>query len=414
MLEMREKKTQEWTQHQSTRSSSILRRMETAWAYYAVLLFPILQYSGFTMLSTKGLLFVPVLGFVIVPFLDWLLGPLNTRIRRSDVEKKILERKWAFRIVMYIYAVSMLPLLWWSTKEALKADQDGKNGDYVGFAAGMAIVSSVGVNIAHELMHKTISSERFAGKFILSCVGNFYYFVEHTRGHHKMVGTPEDAATARYGESFYRYWPRMIGSSIMDAWDLEIERAKQNGMLSVWNRSNVILQSLAMTSWILVFLFLSLGTKAIIFFFWQAIGAWFLLDLINYVEHYGLVREKDSKGSYAPITENVSWDSSYPVSNIMYVSFQHFPIAHYITVLRILTTNLSDCMSRYAFRLFKVGLHSDHHLHAARRYNVLESMGPQHPAGLVTMALCALAPPLWYHVMNERVLEANKSALTVR
>ena len=306
-MEMRSEEREVW-------SKRFLSLMESPWAYYAVLLFPILQYAGFTFFGPRGTLLVAVLGFVMVPLVDWMLGPASRVIRRTDAEKRFLERQWSFRIVTYFYALVMYPMLSWSIGQAVRSPSTGV---YIGLAFGMGIVSSVGLNISHELMHKSLWAERAAGKFILSCVGNFYYFVEHTRGHHKLVGTAEDAATSQFGESFYRYWPRMISTSIQDAWALEIERAKQNRSNSVFNTANVMLQSIFMSAFVVATLALTHGVDAIRFFFWQAFVAWFLLDLINYVEHYGLVRLKDSDGKYSGVTRHLSWDSCYPMSNIM-------------------------------------------------------------------------------------------------
>jgi alkane 1-monooxygenase len=234
-----------------------------------------------------------------------------------------------------------------------------------------AISGAIGITFAHELVHRSHRFERGLGEVLLASVCYAHFAIEHVHGHHRHVGTPRDPATARLGESFYRFLPRTLAGSLTSAWHLEVERLARRGK-GRWSASNRMLRYAATQLVLFPAIWWFFGITGVLLFAGQAVLAFSILEVINYVEHYGLVRTEIGPGEYERIAPNHSWDSSYRVSNWM---------------------------------LINLARHSDHHCAAAKRYQSLELLpqAPQLPGGYGAMFLLALVPPLWFRVMNPRI-----------
>ena len=205
-----------------------------------------------------------------------------------------------------------------------------------------------------------------------------HFYLEHNRGHHVHVATPIDPATSRKNEHFYKFWFRSVFKGYASAWNIEIEGLKRK------NKSILSLQNQMIWFHLLPILFCTLLTIAFsyltggiawqvpVFFFTQSILAFTLLEQVNYIEHYGIVRNQDENGKYERVTQLHSWNANQLVSN---------------------------------FFLFQLQRHSDHHLNAIRRYQVLKHYdeSPQLPHGYPTMIILALFPPIWFRMMNPRL-----------
>ena len=244
-----------------------------------------------------------------------------------------------------------------------------------GFAALVittGVVNGMAINTGHELGHKKPRLEKNLAKMVLAVPVYPHFNVEHNAGHHAQVATPEDSASSRFGESIYRFARREIPGGIRRGWQLEKRRLAQLGR-KPWSLSNNILQSLAMSVALYGLLAGFFGWFALAFLLLQAPIAWFQLTGANYVEHYGLLREKLPDGRYEACQPRHSWNANHVASNIL---------------------------------LFHLQRHSDHHYHAARRYQSLRHFddAPQLPSGYVGMLLLADVPILWHKVIDPKTL----------
>jgi alkane 1-monooxygenase len=241
-----------------------------------------------------------------------------------------------------------------------------------GLVLTVGIVNGIAINTAHELGHKREATERWLSKIALAPTGYGHFYVEHNRGHHVRVATPEDPASARIGESFWEFWPRTVLGSLASAWRLETRRFRIRSR-SPWTWHNHILNAWAMTAVLAACLIAAFGLRTIPFLILQGVVGFSLLEAVNYLEHYGLARQRTAATRYEKVTPRHSWNSDRVVTNIF---------------------------------LFQLQRHSDHHANPLRRYQALRSFdeSPQLPAGYATMVVAALITPLWRRVMDPRVL----------
>ncbi|WP_166253739.1 alkane 1-monooxygenase [Marinobacter salicampi] len=323
------------------------------------------QATGWVNLFAWG---VPVVVFGLIPVLDLILGQdaLNPD-EETDVPQMRSER--FYQIMTLGWVAAFVVLLVWSLN--ILASGVFSLSGAIGWTVSIGIVGGLGINVAHELIHKDDKYETWAGGFLLAlvCYGGFK--VEHLRGHHVHVSTPEDASSSRYNQSLYNFLPQAYGRNFMNAWRLEAARLKRKGHSSFSWRNELIwwysLSALALAACTLAF-----GWLGAAFFLAQSFIAFTLLEIVNYLEHYGLHRRKLENGRYERTTPEHSWNSNYFLTNVF---------------------------------LFHLQRHSDHHAFAKRRYQVLRhhEIAPQLPAGYAAMVVVALFPPLWRKIMNPRV-----------
>ena len=244
----------------------------------------------------------------------------------------------------------------------------------VGLALTVGMVSGVAINTAHELGHKRASLERWLSRVALAQSGYGHFFIEHNRGHHVKVATPEDPASARLGESFYAFLPRTVIGSLRSAWELERTRLRRLGS-GPWTHRNDILSAWAMTVVLFALLAAVFGVAVLPFLVIQAVVGFSLLEVVNYLEHYGLLRQRRDDGRYERTRPEHSWNSNSAASNVL---------------------------------LYHLQRHSDHHANPVRRYQALRHVdeAPQLPTGYAGMIATAVIPPLWRRVMDHRVLDA--------
>ncbi|WEN15504.1 alkane 1-monooxygenase [Rhodanobacter sp. AS-Z3] len=310
--------------------------------------------------------------FGIVPLIDALVG--QDRSNRLDPEEVgRLDRNRYFRTLTALVLPLWLATLAWCTWQFISWPL-GPVGALGWILSTGVIGGTLAINPAHELIHKSSRIEPLIGGILLSSVGYQGFKVEHVRGHHLHVATPEDSSSARLGESVYAFVPRALWRNVRNAWRLESARLRQRGK-SVWSMHN------EMVHWTLLWLvFMGVaatwgGFRGLLFFLAQGLAAAATLEVINYVEHYGLSRREISPGRYERVTHLHSWNSSQRYTNWL---------------------------------LFNLQRHSDHHETARRRYQSLlhHEDSPQLPAGYASMFVLALLPPLWRRVMDPRVRAA--------
>lgn len=246
----------------------------------------------------------------------------------------------------------------------------------LGVALSVGVLGGTGINVAHELGHKKDSVERWLSRVTLAqtCYGHFY--IEHNRGHHARVATPEDPASARFGESYWMFLPRSVSGGVASALRLEAARIRRRGN-SPWNPrtylANDVLSAWLMSVAVFAGLLAVFGPALIPYLVIQAVYGVSLLEAINYLEHYGLLRARNGDGRYERCRPEHSWNSDHMVTNVF---------------------------------LFHLQRHSDHHANPTRRYQTLRSVreAPELPAGYARMIGLAYFPPLWRRTMDHRVL----------
>ncbi|WP_111494778.1 alkane 1-monooxygenase [Marinobacter bohaiensis] len=311
---------------------------------------------------------VPVVVFGIIPLLDLMLGQdaMNPD-EEVDVPRMNLER--FYRALTLGWVAAFTGLLVWG----LFVLADGRFSPLggVGWVFSIGIVGGLGINVAHELIHKDGRLETWAGGWLLALVGYGGFKVEHIRGHHVHVSTPEDASSSRYNQSLYQFLPQAYRRNFMNAWRLEAQKLTRKGH-SPLSWRNELIWWYGITVLALVACTLGFGWLGAAYFLGQCFVAFTLLEIVNYLEHYGLHRRKLENGRYERTTPAHSWNSNYFLTNVF---------------------------------LFHLQRHSDHHAYAKRRYQVLRhhNVAPQLPAGYATMVVLALVPPLWMRIMNPRV-----------
>jgi alkane 1-monooxygenase len=238
------------------------------------------------------------------------------------------------------------------------------------FTAGS--VAGIGINTAHELGHKRERLEIMLSRIGLApaCYGHF--LTEHNRGHHVRVATAEDPASSRLGETFWQFWPRSVVGGFRSAWRLEATRLRLRDR-DVFSWRNEVLRSWSLSVLLGALLAVSFGPGVLVFFLAQAVVGFTLLEVVNYLEHYGLARQRTPSGRYEPVDPTHSWNSNALLSNLS---------------------------------LFQLQRHSDHHANPRRPYQTLRSFdsSPELPFGYATMIPLALIPAVWRRLMDPRVL----------
>ncbi|MDX2285681.1 MAG: alkane 1-monooxygenase [Bacteroidia bacterium] len=250
--------------------------------------------------------------------------------------------------------------------------------EWAGMILTMGLACGVlGINVAHELGHRKPPHEQRMAQALLLTSLYLHFFIEHNRGHHRHVATPLDPATARHGEPLYAFWLRSVTGSFRSAWRLEAQRLAKAGR-PAWTWDNQMLRFQLIQAACILGIFALGGWKAGLAFLAAAAVGFLLLETVNYLEHYGLERRMIRPGVYERVMPRHSWNSDQIIGRIL---------------------------------LYELTRHSDHHHLASRKYQILrhEDESPQLPAGYPAMMLLALAPPLWFRVMD-RKLEAWKKS----
>jgi alkane 1-monooxygenase len=302
--------------------------------------------------------------FLIAPLVECILGEEPSSQRLPSPAERI-----AFQLSPWLW----LPLQAAVVVAGIVSARDSPNlvaAAWVAIPIGM-VSGMFGMAAAHELMHRGGYRARGAAAMLLAACAYSHFCVEHVRGHHRRVGTPADGATARLGEGIYRFLPRTLKAGLASAWRLEARRLTQSGRRAIDPRNRVI------AGGVLSMVFgaaavLAAGFAGAVFFLTQAAVSITILEVMNYIQHYGLVRRETMPGLPEPIDAVHAWDCRFRLTNLL---------------------------------LLDLGLHSDHHLRPAHTANELEARldAPRLPAGYFTLFALALMPPLWMQIMDPRV-----------
>lgn len=336
---------------------------------FSLILFTVLtHFYGVNFWTELPLWAMPFVVYVVIPLADLVFGDDKANPPEAAIEE--LDSNPYYRALLFIYIPMQYVVTAWCAWIVVH-EPVGVFG-YVGAILAAGGVNGLGINTAHELGHKLDSLDRWLSRITLALSAYGHFYVEHNRGHHVRVATPEDPASARLGESFWRFFPRSVLYSAASAWHLERVRLGRRGQ-KVWSIHNEVLQAWAMTVVVFGLMTAFIGWRALPFLILQAIYAFSLLEVVNYLEHYGLARQRLANGRYEPCSPVHSWNSNHIVTNVF---------------------------------LYHLQRHSDHHANPLRRYQTLRHFeeSPQLPSGYATMIVFAYVPPLWYWLMDRRVL----------
>jgi alkane 1-monooxygenase len=347
------------------------RDRKRAWWMLSVV-FPLLPFLGMALHSQTGLqiaLGLPLLiSYGLMPLLDALIGEDLSNPPEAVVPQLEQDRyyRWLTWAIVPMHFVALIGCAWWVGTH----DLSWWAVLMMAYVAGTD--SGLGINTGHELGHKNTTVEQWLTRLVLAVPAYGHFTVEHVRGHHRWVSTPEDHASARMGENIYRFALRELPGGIHRAWQLEKQRLAQL-QKPVWSLHNTMLQSYAVTAVLQLGLIALFGWVMLPFLAIHNVVAWWQLTSANYVEHYGLLRQRLDNGQYEPTQPHHSWNTNHLITNLA---------------------------------LFHLQRHSDHHAHPLRRYQSLRHFAdvPQLPSGYFGMFPLAYVPPLWFKVMDPRLL----------
>jgi len=327
----------------------------------------------------------PILLYVVLPALDLRFGPDGQNPPDEVMER--LENDKYYRYCTYIYIPFQYASVIFGAYLFTASDLSwlGFDGPLswpakIGLALSVGMLGGVGINTAHELGHKKDSLERWLGKVTLAQTWYGHFYIEHNRGHHVRVATPEDPASARFGETFWEFLPRSVWGSLRSSWELEAQRMRRLGK-SPFHFENDVLNSWLMSVVFWGVLIAVFGPALIPYMVIQAVFGFTLLETVNYLEHYGLLRQKTESGRYERCAAEHSWNSDHIVTNLF---------------------------------LYHLQRHSDHHANPTRRYQTLRSMhgAPNLPSGYASMIALTYVPAVWRKVIDHRVIEHYDGDIT--
>jgi len=314
---------------------------------------------GFMLGGAWSYLTIALMPAAICGF-DWLLG--------FETERPAPAGNLAYRLLPWLYIASQIAVIVWAATAVARPG--------VTFTAGLGLTLSVGVTAgvfgflaAHEMVHSRSAGERALGLTMLAFVGYMHFRIAHIHGHHIRAATSDDPASARRGETAYSFVIRSVSGQFREAWAFEAERLRR--------RDQPVVGDNRMLAYLLVEIAIAasaalLGPAALAFWLAQAVLAIILLELFNYIAHYGLTRVRLPGGGLERLGDRHSWNSTRRMNN---------------------------------WALFNMGRHSDHHRQPSQAYQRLriEPNAPELPAGYAGAILLALFPPLWRKVMDPLV-----------
>ena len=315
------------------------------------------------------ILLLPVFTWYTFAFVDLAVG-LN--LDNADPDTSDDDLFW-YRLLTLLWAPIQFVTLFGIIAYVAPSDHLSSL-EKVGVFVGVGVMTgSIGINYSHELMHQKDKAERWCADVLLAMVLYSHFRSEHLLVHHRYLGTPKDPVTARMGESFFRFYPRVLKECLLSAFAAEKGMLERKGLR--WtDASNPFWRYWALQGGMLVLAFLLGGWSGVALFCVQAGIAIWQLELVNYIEHYGLTRKHLGDGKYEHVQPRHSWNAAHRASNWLLINLQR---------------------------------HSDHHFKPSRRFPVLQNHSkadaPQLPYGYPVMTIAAMMPFLWKRIMNPRV-----------
>jgi len=318
-----------------------------------------------------AILALPLYAWGLFMALDALTGREERNPDPSTPDKALFLYRLVTLIWFPVQALLLAGMLWYVPRAA-----DLGTGEKIALFCGMGVISgAIGINYSHELMHQKSRAERWLADLLLASVLYSHFRSEHLRVHHLHVGTPRDPVTARYNEGFHRFFPRVLRECPRSAWAAEVAMLAR-GARPWHDRANPFWRYGLLQAGFLVLALVLGGWMGLGLFLVQAVVAVWQLELVNYIEHYGLTRRHLGNGKYEHVMPRHSWNADHRASNWLLINLQR---------------------------------HSDHHYKPDRRFPLLQTYSaeeaPLLPHGYPVMTIAALVPPLWRRIMNPKVRE---------
>lgn len=335
--------------------------------YLAAYSIPVMVFIG---IYFRGLFtyLTPVYTFVLIPVLE-MIFPIDSRnISEEESENKLKNK--LFDYVLYLNLPIVYGLLIYTL--IIVTSWPIETYEFIGLILSLGITFGVnGINAGHELGHRQSTNERYLGKALLLPSLYMHFYIEHNFGHHLNAATQEDPATARYNQSVYSFWITSVFRQYYNSWNIQ-KKLLKNSSLPFFSLKNDMLWYSFFQVIYLILIYVVFGYTGFVFALFSAITGFVLLETVNYIEHYGLLRLKTASGRYEKIKETHSWNSNHVIGRII---------------------------------LYELTRHSDHHYKTSKKYQVLDCHedSPQMPYGYPSSMVLALIPPVWFHIMNKRI-----------
>ncbi|MGB3150649.1 MAG: alkane 1-monooxygenase [Maribacter sp.] len=317
--------------------------------------------------------FTPFYAFVLIPVLEVLLPHDTSNYESEEREEK--EKSIIFDWMLYLNLPIVFGLLFCLIYDV--SSNTYENYEILGLVLSMGIVLGTnGINVAHELGHRKGVVERTMAKMLLLPSHYMHFYVEHNFGHHANAATAEDPATAKYNQSVYSFWITSTVKQYFSAWHLQKQLLRRDDTSFFSIKNDMFWYVLFQMTYLITVLSI-FGKQGLFVAITAGIVGFLMLETVNYIEHYGLMRKKLPSGRYERVREVHSWNSNHVIGRIV---------------------------------LYELTRHSDHHYKSSKKYQVLDyhDISPQMPFGYPTSMVLSFLPPLWFHLMNRRIPEDMK------
>lgn len=235
------------------------------------------------------------------------------------------------------------------------------------------MIGLIGTITAHELTHRTWDPvSMLIGRWLLAYSFDTSFAIEHVYGHHRYVSTEHDPATAPRGRNVYHH---VLASTIkgnISAWNIEARRLKRKAY-ALYSPRNAVLRGYLMSALLVGAAWALGGAVGAVFFTLCALFGKSLLEIVNYMEHYGMVRNPQT-----PVQPRHSWNTNRRISS---------------------------------WTMFNLTRHSHHHAQGEVPYHELKPYqdAPMMINGYLNTILVALMPPLWHALMTPKVLAWDRN-----
>jgi alkane 1-monooxygenase len=343
-----------------------------AYKYLSPFIIYVLAWLAFT--QRGWLTWSPVMyAWILLPLTELLIKPDSKNM--SAAEAELAKNDRAYDYLLYVIVLLQFGILY---KFLTVIQQPGLQWwELGGRVAGMGLLcGSFGINVGHELGHRSKKYEQLMAKALLMTSLYMHFFIEHNKGHHKNVATPKDPSSARLNEPLYLFYFRTIIFTYLSAWKIANEEMKKKGLHTL-NIKNEMLQLHFIQMLFVTLICFVFGWIPTLYFLCAAAIGIALLETVNYIEHYGLQRKETTEGRYERAMPWHSWNSDHILGRLM---------------------------------LFELSRHSDHHYLASKKYQLLQHHddAPQLPTGYPGSMILALIPPAWFYIMNRKIKELQK------
>lgn len=325
---------------------------------------------GYVALNYQGIYcWIPFLfTFFVVPGLELLIPPSAKNLEEAE-EQIVKINKW-YDIILYLVIPFQYVMIW----EFLTGFQQASltNLEIAGRIISMGLLCSIfGINVAHELGHRVVAAERFLANTLLLTSLYLHFYIEHNKGHHRMVGTPNDPSTAKLNQSVYAFYVQTFVGTYVHAWKIAIAESQKKSRIFPFLFNQMMLFQIIQLVFVGLIAFY-FGWKILLFYLTAALLGSLMLETVNYIEHYGLSRKMVREDVFERVRPHHSWNSNHIIGRLL---------------------------------LFELSRHSDHHYLASRKYQLLRHMedAPQMPTGYPGMIILSLIPPLWFKVMHRQM-----------